>query len=256
MVIFVIMRKLLIGFFIALSHLGLLAQQTTMEESETVYSKETAGGLILHTSSWGVNFYMARFLTGFTKLQYHFEFVGLRSQRQYRIPVDNGGYYYGKLNSVMVLRTSMGFMKEFIPKQSLKGVSVSYVVNAGISHGFAKPVFLQVRKENNNITDERYDPEIHNTNNILGRSMPFVGLDEMKYHPGLFLRSALNFDYGGRSNSVRAIEVGFAADIFVDAIPIMAYEDPHQYFVTAFVSFQFGGRKYDGETKENSINFE
>ena len=109
---------------------------------------------------------------------------------------------------------------------------------------------------NNHIVDERYDPEIHNTNNIEGRSIPFVGLDEIEYNPGLFSRTALNFDYGGKSNFVRAIEVGLAADIYVKPIEIMAYEDPHQFFITAFVGLEFGGRKYDGENKDNSINLE
>ena len=250
------MRKLLLFTFIACAVLTVNAQQTTFEEAETIYSRESAGGVTAHTNSWGLNFYTARYLTGFTKIQYHFELVGMKSQRQYKIPVDNGGYFYGKLNSVMVLRTSVGYMKEILPKQSLKGISVSYVLNAGISHGFVKPIYLQIKKENNNVVDEKYNPEIHNTNNIVGRSMPFVGFDEIKYHPGLFLRTALNFDYGGRSNSVRAIEVGFAADIYVDAIPIMAFEDPHQYFLTAFVGLEFGGRKFDGETKENRAEFE
>jgi len=248
--------KLLVFCFIVLSALGLRSQQTIFEESETIYSRETAGGITFHTNSWGINFYTAKFLTGFTKLQYHFELVGMRSQRQYRIPVENGGYYYGKLNSLTILRTSVGYMKVFLPKQSLRGISVSYILNAGVSHGFVKPVYLQVKVENNHIVDERYDPEKHNTNNIVGRSIPFVGLDELEYRPGLFLRTALNFDYGGRSNFIRAIEVGLAADIFVKPIEIMAYEDPHRYFVTAFVGLEFGGRKYDGETKENSINFE
>lgn len=250
------MRKRLCILFFALIPLLVHSQETTFEEAETVYSRESAGGVVLHTNSWGINFYTARYLTGFTKLQYHFEFVGLRSQRQYRIPVDNGGYYYGKLNSVMTLRTSLGYMKEFLPKQSLKGVSVSYVFNLGISNAFVKPVYLQIRLENNNINDERYDPEKHNTNNIVGRSMLFIGMDEMKYHPGVFTRFALNFDYGGRSNSIKSIEVGLAADVFVDPIPIMAYEERHRYFVTAFVGLMFGGRKYDGERKDNNMNFE
>jgi hypothetical protein len=250
------MRKLVLLIFIALSALLVKSQQTTFESAETVYSTEIGGGMTIHTSSWGVNFYMARFLTGFSKIQYHFELVGMRSQRQYRVPVDNGGYYYGKLNSMLILRTSVGYMKEFLPRQSLKGISVSYVLNAGLSHGFVKPIYLQIRKENNNVVDERYDPEKHNTNNIVGRSILFIGMDELAYHPGLFLRSALNFDYGGRSNTVRAIEVGLAADVFLKSIPIMAYEEPHQYFVTAFVSLEFGSRKYDGETKDNRVNFE
>ncbi len=248
------MKKLFVLGIIAFFLTPLSAQQTIFEESETVYSKENAGGVTIHTNSWGFNYYHARFLTGFTKIQYHFEFVGMRSQRQTR--VTNANYFYGKLNTVYVGRTSVGFMKVFLPKQSLKGVSISYVLNAGISHGLEKPVYVKVRKENTNYVDERYDPEKHNSNNIEGRSNPFIGLDELDYHPGLFLRAALNFDYGGKSNNVRAIEVGIAADVFVDPVVIMAYEDPHQYFLTAFVGIEFGGRKYDGETKENSINLE
>jgi len=249
------LKKLLNTFFIVLIGAGLQAQQTVFEESETVYSKETAGGILIHSNSWGVNFYKAKFLTGFTKIQYHFELVGMKSPRQYKVPVDGGGYYYGKLNSLLILRTSIGYMKEFIPKQSLKGVSISYVANAGLSHAFAKPVYLLIKKDNQNVVDERYDPDIHSTNNIVGKSYPFVGIDETKYYPGLFLRAALNFDYGGKSSSVRALEVGLSGDIYIEAIPMMAYEEPHQYFLTAFVSLQFGGRKFEGQNKDNEDEF-
>lgn len=232
------------------------AQQTVLEEGETIYSKETAGGVLLHSNSWGVNFYKARFLDGFSKIQYHFELVGMKSPRQYRIPVfSGGGFYYGKLNSIYILRGSIGYMKEFIPKQTLKGVSIAYVFNMGLSNAFAKPVYLQVQVENGNIVDTKYDPDKHNTNNIHGTSFPFVGIENTKYHPGIFLRGALNFDYAGRSKSVRAIEVGLASDIYFNPVRIMAYEKPYQYFLTAFVGLTFGGRKFHGETKENEGDF-
>lgn len=250
------MKGLLSVLFVILCQYRVFAQQTTFEGAETVYSTEMAGGITIHSNSWGVNFYTAKYLTGFTKLQYHFELVGMKSQRQYRIPVDNGGYYYGKLNSVLILRTSVGYMKEFLPRQSQKGISVSYILNAGLSSAFVKPVYLQIMLENNNVVDERYNPELHNTNNIKGRSMPFIGIDEMQYHPGLFLRTALGFDYGPRTSLVRGLEVGLAADIFAQPVSIMAYEEPNQYFATAFFSLVFGSRKYHGENKDSQIEFE
>ena len=69
------MKKLYSLFFIVSLALFATAQETTFEEGETIYHRETGGGITIHTSSWGINFYTAKFLTGFTKLQYHFEFV-------------------------------------------------------------------------------------------------------------------------------------------------------------------------------------
>ena len=250
------MKKLLLLSIIVCLAFFSNAQQTVFEQSETIYSRETAGGITLHTNGWGLNFYTAKFRTGFTKRLWHFELVGMTSARQYKIPVERGSYFYGKLNSVTFLRTSWGYQKVFIPRQSVKGISISYVLNVGITHGFAKPIYLKIRENNNNYTDQRYDPELHNRNNIVGRSAYYIGLDEIKYYPGLFLRTALNFDYGGKSNTVRAIEVGLAADLFAEGIPMMAFEEPRAYFFTAFVNFEFGSRKFDGQTKDNTEQFE
>ncbi|MEQ8324183.1 MAG: hypothetical protein RIC15_09460 [Vicingaceae bacterium] len=250
------MKKLVISTYIVLAALAVQGQQTVFEESETVYSKETAGGLTLHTNGWGLNFYLGTFTSGFTKMLWHAELVSMTSPRQYKIPVDRGAYFFGKLNSVTFLRTSWGFQKDFLPRQSVKGITVSYVFNAGITHAFIKPVYLMIRQPNNSITDERYDPESHSRNNIVGRSPFYLGYSEMSYRPGLFLKGALNFDYAGKSNMVRAIEVGVAGDFFATGIPMMAYEDPRQFFVTAFVNFEFGVRKFAGQTKENTPSFE
>ena len=250
------MKKLILLLLIALTANQIQAQQTVFEESETVYSKETAGGFTLHTNGWGINFYLGKYLTGFTKRLWHFELVSMTSPRQYKIPVDRGSYFYGKLNNVTFLRTSFGYQKDFLPRQSVKGITVAYVFNIGITHAFIKPVYLMIRQNNNNITDERYDPESHSRNNIVGRSPFYLGYSEMSYKPGLFVKGALNFDYGGKSNMVRAIEVGLAGDFFAAGIPMMAYEDPRQFFVTAFVNLEFGARKFDGQTRDNAADFE
>ena len=199
---------------------------------------------------------MGKFLTGFSKRIYHFELVSMTSPRQYKIPVDRGAYFYGKLNNITFLRTSIGYQKDFLPRQSVRGITVAYVVNLGITHAFIKPVYLMIRKSNNNVVDEKYDPESHNRNNIVGRSPFYLGYSEMNYKPGLFAKAALNFDYGGKSNMVRALEVGVAGDFFASGIPMMAYEKPRNFFITAFVNVEFGARKFEGQTRENTPDFE
>lgn len=237
--------------------LSLWGQQTVFEEGQTVYEKESAGGIILHTNGWGVNYYMGKYLTAFKKRLYHFELVSMNTPKEIRVSANDNGrsYKYGKLNNLTILRTSFGVQNEFINKQSVKGVAVNYNYNIGISHGFAKPVYLIISHLSGNsvvYTDERYDPEIHQQEDIVGRSSFYKGMDEIKYHPGLFLKFAMGFEYSRMSKLVRYMETGIAADLFVEPIELLAYNDPHQAFLTAYVTISFGKKKFAGENKDNS----
>ena len=119
---------------------NLNAQETVFEETRVLYASEMAGGLILHTSGWGLNYYYAKNLTGFTKRVYtKLNLVGMKHEKEIKTLSDFHnirGYFYGKMNSLTILRTSIGIQKTFLPKQSIRGVAVSLDYNIGISHGF------------------------------------------------------------------------------------------------------------------------
>ena len=236
------------------------AQQTVFEETQVLYFSEMAGGLILHTSGWGLNFYYAENITGFKRRVYEAELVGMKHEREIKTLSDFNnirGYFYGKQNTLTILRTSMGIQNTFLPKQSLKGVAVSYDINYGISHGIAKPVYLSIAYSNDQpsyvideIRDERYDPERHFPDNILGRASFFKGFNKLSYYPGLFLKLGLNFEYSNESDLIKAIETGVTLDAFYKEVPMMAFNDNQQFFYSFYVNILYGKRKTAGEVKE------
>lgn len=229
-----------------------MAQETIFEEPSTIYKSEIAGGGVLHTSGWGINFRYARFLTGFSKLAYEIEIVGLKHPKEVKIPspYENNvkGYFYGKLNVVTLVRPSIGIQKVFIPKQSVKGVSIGYIFHVGPSLALAKPVYLNVLIETNNIRRfdrviRKYDPEKHTIDNIYGRASYFNGIDEMKLYPGIFSKFAFQFEYANQRDILKTLETGVAIDLYFKEIPIMAFADNRFFYANLFINLMFGKRK-------------
>lgn len=231
--------------------LFIIGQETVFEEKTTIYVDEYSGGLGMHTNGFNLNFRYGQYRGAFNKRVYEIEFATLKHPKEIKtisqLEDDVKGYVFGKLNSFFTFRPSVGIHKIFIPKQSIKGVSMTYQFHLGPSLGLAKPVYLNIReKEENtnlnsyNIVTRRYDPAIHDQGDIYGRASFFRGFSEIKLHPGIYSRFALEFDYGNRRESIRAIEVGMAADIFMKKIPIMAFAENRSFFLNLFVGIQFG----------------
>jgi hypothetical protein len=238
----------------------LRAQQTVFEETQVLYASEMAGGVILHTRGLGVNFLYAKNLSGFRRVMYEAELVGMKDPREIKTLSDYNnirGYFYGKLNTLTILRTSVGIQNTFIPKQSIRGVAISYDMSYGISHGFVKPVYLSIAYSNDKpsfvideIRDERYDPDRHFPDKILGRASYFKGYDKFSYYPGLFGKFGLNFERSEDSDVINALEVGVTLDVFLEPIPMMAFNADQRFFYTFYVNLLFGKRKTYGDIKE------
>ncbi|MEO0403386.1 MAG: hypothetical protein AAF193_00805, partial [Bacteroidota bacterium] len=82
------------------------------------------------------------------------------------------------------------------------------------------------------------------TNNIFGRASGLRGFDQLKFHPGGFVKFALNFEYSSEKNGIKAIQVGAIADIYPEEIPIMAdLSENSQFFLNGYVNILIG-KKY------------
>jgi len=79
--------------------------------------------------------------------------------------------------------------------------------------------------------------------NIYGSSGFTKGWNELKVKPGVYLKSALRFDFGRYNESVQALEIGLSVEGFSEKIPILVYNDAQQIFVQMHIAFVFGGRK-------------
>jgi len=230
---------------------GLLAQEKADTPSDDVrlfYRTEMYGGIMAHSQGFGLNFRKGFRKTGFKKNLLSIELVNMRHPKEYKsfnpYVDDTKGFFFGKLNSLFILRPSFGRQKVLYSKEARKGVSVSMLYFGGVSIGLLKPIYLEVANRSlpsyDFLTTERYDSESHSFDRIFGRA-PFTrGLDELQFYPGLHTKFALNFEYAPMDDLLRAIETGASLDVFHKEVPLMAFADNSQFFLTLYINLQFG----------------
>lgn len=227
------------------------AQETIFEEKTTIFVDEYSGGLALHTAGFSLNFRYGKYMGAFSKKVYEIEFATINHPREVRTvsQLDDNvrGYVFGKMNSFFALRPSIGYHNIFVPKQSIKGVSITRVLQIGPSIGLAKPVYLNVQRFINDtlrsrrvVITEAYSPEIHSQTDIIGRASFFNGFSEIKIYPGIFTKLAFEFEYSTDKQAIRAIEAGITSDFYFSKVPIMAFAENRSWFLNLYVAILFG----------------
>lgn len=248
------MRSLLSIALLLLSVVPLWAQQTIYDETRVLYRKELLGGVVIHGDGWGFNFYHGKHRTAKDRRMLGVEIVNMKHPKEIKsfnpFYEDSRGYFYGKQNSMLILRPSYGGKHQIADKIRRSGVEVNYVWSVGPSLALVKPVYLQIGKPDNfpydAIVTERYDPAVHDIQNIFGRASWFNGFGEMRLYPGGFGRFGFNFEHSGEASGIKAIEVGASIDAYPVVVPIMAeLEDVtnKQFFFELYLTVQFG-KKY------------
>jgi hypothetical protein len=245
------MRKLLFILIGILSTQYFYSQGTVFEEKRTIYKSEHSYGLFVHTRGWGLTYRYGKYTSGFTRSIYELELVGVRHPKNIKTPTDlqglSSGFVYGQLNSIMLLRASIGQHKTFISKQSVSGIAISSVFNVGLSLVYAKPVYLEIINDFRvGITRReivRYDPEVHDYETIIGGTSLLHGFFTGSFYPGAFVKGGLNFESSRQASKINALEVGAVLDVYYKKIPMMANEYNKMYFFNLYVSLTFGTKK-------------
>ncbi len=213
--------------------------------------KEVSGGFILHSQGWGIKYSRGYNKTASKKRMLVFEMVEMQSPKQIRTInpyfTNSKSFIYGKLNSVFVFRGSYGIHRLLNRKPYWGGVELRYLYMGGVSLGVAKPVYLYILNASPNafdytITQEKYNPEIHTIDDIFGRGQFTKGFNELSFYPGIHAKLGLDFDFGVYRSKVKSLEIGAMVDVFPRPISIMAFNDPKYYFLTFYLSFNFGKR--------------
>ncbi len=245
-------KKVLFFFLLGVFPLLTSAQAQSLPDDETHrhFKKEAVGGLVVHQNGWGAIFRRGTHLTGYKKRMFEIEAVSLTNPKEYDVvnPAYANPFSYGKLNSVLDLRTGIGIQKVLYSKADRSGVEVKYCYYGGFSWAIAKPVYLDVLHptsiaSNPDIVSEKYNPERHTfVDSIYGKSSFSSGLGDMKLYPGLYGKLGLNFEYGADDDVVKAVEAGIVVDYFPRAIPIMAYIPNNNIYFSFYISFMYGGR--------------
>lgn len=196
-------------------------EATIFDEATIVYNNSIFGGPILHTNGWGGELSFGKSKTAFKYRILQFEMVGMKHPKEiksYNTIENNRSYIFGKVNSFFILRPSYGMRVISFDKIRKSGVSVGYSWRVGPSIGFTKPVYLQIGIPEPyryaRIIVEKYDPDKHQSQDIVGRAGVLRGIDELRIHPGLYGAFAINFEYAADREGIKGIEVGATIDYY------------------------------------------
>lgn len=226
--------------------------QDEFEDTRLYYRTELSVGGLIHTRGWGLNFRKGYRKTGFKNYLISCEIVGmehLKETKTYNVNVeDASGFVYGKMNALTVIRPFVGMDNEVYGKEQKRGVRIGYVYMIGPTFGLVKPVYLDVAYPTvanvERIATEAYDPDKHQLENIIGKASSLKGLEKSSIYPGLGGKLGINFEYAAFDELVKSVEVGVDFDLFFQKVPIMANTENSNYYLSFYLSFQFGKKTY------------
>ena len=219
------------------------------EEGVLNYSRQTSFGLQLRTNGYGLFFELGRSRSPrFTNL-YVFELTEIKQPKEEK--VSNGSFFsnsfvYGKINNFYQAKLGFGQQYIFGQKGNKNGVAVLGIVNGGLSMGLLKPYYIQIQEQSVGVRDIKYDSKdsvAFLSGNIIGGSGFGKGWGELKVKPGVFLKTALRFDFGRFNETIQALEVGMSLDAYASKIPQMVYNEPKRLFFQGHFALVFGHRK-------------
>ncbi|MCD4747087.1 MAG: hypothetical protein K8R58_12390 [Bacteroidales bacterium] len=229
-----------------------LSAQTELKIDTTkniILQKEISGGVIFHNRGWGIRFNKGKNLSAFKRRMFEVEMAEMKSLKQIRSInpwyTNSKSYVYGKLNTIFILRSGFGLQKLLNRKPYWGGVELRYFFNGGASLAITKPIYLYIVTEEeheSSITEEKYDSNKHFSDNIYGRAPFTKGFNEIKIYPGIYAKLGFDFEFGVYNTKIKSLEVGAIIDFFPQAVPIMAFNENENYFLTFFICFSFGKR--------------
>ncbi len=227
-----------------------------------VYQEESAVELKAHTAGLSLAYYKGILKNYYTTSYKKIEIGYIRHPKEYRQSVNRSGsglsviipgssYVYGKQNSFLYVKASVGRKRYLSEKTRRKGIAVGYSYELGPTLGILKPYYLQVSVENDlgtsaNIVSIRYREDNEDIfldrTAIRAHSGFFTGIDEPSLVVGAHARASIHLAPGAYDQFVKAMDIGIQIDAFTRRVPIMVIEQNRYVFINLFVSVHLGKR--------------
>lgn len=223
------------------------------DKPATVFTHRWEMGMTLHTRGMGAHFERGAY-RGVGKVStWSLELASMKHPKEVRSfnPVYEQGksYVFGKVNAAYMLRLGWGKRTIATPKLRNGAVAIGWKYAFGPNLALTKPVYLEIGYPDipySYVLTERYNPEVHGTDDIYGRAGALNGILELTPQPGAFFRVAIDFEYGAQREYLRTASVGVNLDAFFTPVEIMVESTGQndRLFLTLFVHWSFGRQQF------------
>lgn len=243
------MKKLLIIAVVFILGIdSVYAQGELTEEQKIFFRNERSFAILLNTDGFGLSYREGKRIDFRNKKLLEIEISTLRHPKEVKLSNPSyqtpGTFVFGKINSVFLLRGSIGHQHEIYKKADLGGVAIRYFYTGGPVIAFEKPIYYKILDLVNQyefkIKEETFDINKLDPTMIYSKSAFTKGLDKTKLMPGVFAKGGFNFEYSKKDKVIHAIELGAQVDLFPKKIPIMATASNKAIFFSLFASYRFG----------------
>ncbi len=201
--------------------------------------------LALNTNGYRLGFRFSKRVDGFRSNLLDIDLAWYRHYKEKTFIFSAGSqskYSYGKLNQLILLRTSVGREKELYGKYAKSGVAVLLSYHLGASVGFLKPYYLIDNQGNGVLFKDMKNPSV----GFIRQRAPFTkGFDELKFAFGAHAQIAFAFDINRKHKKINNLELGATFDFFHRKLPIFANVQQHHYILTLFIAYRFGKKIKD-----------
>ena len=220
------------------------------EEGNLSFTKQSVFGVQLRTNGYGVFYELGRRKSSRYTNLYSLELTEIKHRKEEKSPGGenffSNSYVLGKINNFY--QAKLGFGEQYILGQTgnKNGVAITVSLQGGLDMALLKPYYIDIQDASGTDRSVSYASDsaaFMNPQIIYGATGFTKGWKELKVKPGLFVKSALRFDFGRYNESVQALEIGLSLEGFSQKIPILLFNDPKQLFLQMHIAFVFGGRK-------------
>ncbi|MGB1102617.1 MAG: hypothetical protein ACPG21_03225 [Crocinitomicaceae bacterium] len=232
------------------SSLTLFGQEPDRDEGGVLMRRDFIAGLNFNTNAgstgWGVAFEYAIQKNYKYRNTYGFTLTNIRHPKEFKIysNLSSRGYFYGKMNSLVCFRPTYGGKRTLFRSERENGIEVTAKWSLGPSFGLVKPVYVRIDVGNTTL-EQRYDPSVHNKENITARASWGKGFGESTVEIGAFAKAGVDFNFSNTKNKISGGELGIMADYFAtNPVLLLDQNDPQRYFVSLYLQFNLGQKLY------------
>lgn len=224
------------------------------EEGESGFRKHSIVGFKFNSDGYGAFYERGKIKSAFKTNIYWIELNEKKHRKEDKQSRTDGAvvfgnpFIYGKQNNFYQLKLGVGQQYMFGGKGNKNGVGVYFVYGGGLSLGLLKPYYLDIESPPNSgqirqIKYSQADSAEFMGPNIIGHSGFGSGWGELKFAPGIHVKTALRFDWGRFNNGISAAETGFNVEYYPTKVEQMVGVEPNHFFINSYIAILFGSRK-------------